>query len=49
MKHTDQYHGLVPGFQGNSVRLLSHTIAAQIKNSAAFLCRSAVTLRDLFE
>lgn len=33
MKRTDQYHGLVPGFQGNSVRLLSRTLAAQIKNS----------------
>lgn len=49
MKHTDQYHGLVPGFQGNSVSLLSHTITAQIKNSATFLCRRSVTLRDLFE
>lgn len=28
MKHTDQYHGLVPGFQGNSARLLSHSHAA---------------------
>lgn len=27
MKHTDQYHGLVPGFQGNSARLLSHSHA----------------------